>query len=149
MPSYPFLRTDAGRSQSKRPKQKNDCTVRALALTFDLSYDDAYDLLHQNGRRSGRPFPFPAWIQHAPLGQSLLWHSFPAVKGELRMRIATFCRLHPAGSWILLKSKHIFAVHNGVVLDEDAPRDNCCIYGAWEVIQSGGWNPNPLKGHPQ
>lgn len=29
---YPFKYSDGGRSESRRPKQRNDCTVRALAI---------------------------------------------------------------------------------------------------------------------
>lgn len=38
-----WVKSDAGRSESRRPRQKNDCTVRALALALELRYDDAYD----------------------------------------------------------------------------------------------------------
>jgi hypothetical protein len=29
----------------KRPKQKNDCTVRGIAIACAIPYDSAYDLL--------------------------------------------------------------------------------------------------------
>jgi len=41
-------------NSSKRPRQRNDCTVRAIAIACDFSYDSAYDLLKANGRRSSR-----------------------------------------------------------------------------------------------
>lgn len=52
--SYPWICTDAGRSQSKRPRQSNDCTVRALALALDCPYDQAYDTLKTAGRIASR-----------------------------------------------------------------------------------------------
>jgi hypothetical protein len=36
---------DGDRQRSKRPRQRNDCTVRAIAIACALSYDSAYDLL--------------------------------------------------------------------------------------------------------
>lgn len=55
-----YVRCDAGRSASRRPRQKNDCTVRALALARGLTYDEAYDTLKAAGRglrRAIRPGP--------------------------------------------------------------------------------------------
>jgi hypothetical protein len=45
VPSAPFSFNDGGRQLSKRPRQRNDCTVRAVAIACDFSYDSAYDLL--------------------------------------------------------------------------------------------------------
>ena len=39
---FPFVYNDAGRLQSKRSKQKNDCTVRALALSAEVETSDNY-----------------------------------------------------------------------------------------------------------
>ena len=49
---FQYQFNDGGRSQSKRPKQKNDCTVRALAVSAQMSYDDAYTILKKYGRVS-------------------------------------------------------------------------------------------------
>ncbi|KKN24343.1 hypothetical protein LCGC14_0895700 [marine sediment metagenome] len=50
IPSH-FCKSDAGRSQSKRPKQKNDCAVRSLSLVASVSYDTAYDYIAYLGRK--------------------------------------------------------------------------------------------------
>ena len=51
-----FINDDAGKSKSKRSKQENDCTVRSLAIAFDMEYDDAYNYLKEHGRKNGRGF---------------------------------------------------------------------------------------------
>ncbi len=60
--AYPWVCTDGGRASSSRPRQRNDCTVRALAIAGGLSYDDAYDLLKEAGRKCSRGFQFSAWL---------------------------------------------------------------------------------------
>lgn len=130
--SYPWLASDAGRSASKRPKQKNDCTVRALATVMGLPYDEAYDILAEAGRKCSRGFAFPKWINAQPWAKK---HSFPAVKGQRRMNPATFAQQFPRGRFICQVAKHVFAVVDGVLIDlhENAP--DRCIYAAWEIGQ--------------
>lgn len=57
--SYPFIKHDGGRSVSTHPKERNDCTVRALALVtapqlggLGAHYDDVYRLLKDAGSRA-------------------------------------------------------------------------------------------------
>lgn len=44
--------TDAGRFQYE-PKEKRDCTVRAMAVASDSSYKQAHALMKSYGRRNG------------------------------------------------------------------------------------------------
>jgi len=125
-----FINTDAGRAESKRPKQQNDCTVRAVALAFKLPYDEAYELMAKAGRKSWQGIHFRSWADQHP---HLKRKSFPAVKGQSRMNPAKFCSEFKIGHWIAQTAKHVFAVIDGVVLDTSSPRPNRCIYAAWEV----------------
>lgn len=130
--SYPWLAVDAGRSTSKRAKQKNDCTVRALATARGLPYDDAYDLLAAAGRKCGRGFAFSKWINEQPWAKKI---SFPAVKGKRRMNPATFSQQFPHGRFVCQVAKHVFAVIDGVVHDTHASRPDRCIYTAWAISE--------------
>lgn len=85
---YPLVITDAGRSTSKRPRQRDDCTVRAVAIALDLSYDDAYELLASAGRKCGKRFQLDDWLKFQPFARR---ESFPAAKGERRMNPVRFC----------------------------------------------------------
>ncbi len=134
MLKYPFSSTDSGRTNSKRPRQKNDCTVRALANTTDIDYDDAYDLVKSRGRKSHRGGEFPkARSDDAALGWTFTWGSFPAVKGQSRMNPATFCEQFKTGRYIVRVAKHVFAIVDGVAYDTSPERPDRCIYGAWKV----------------
>jgi len=130
-----FKKTDAGRCISKRPKQTNDCTVRAVALACNLPYDAAYELLAGSGRKCGRGVRFREVVKAMAIinGYRLTWIPFQAVKGESRMNPAKFCDRFVSGRWIVRTAKHVIAVIDGVFFDELSPRPGCCIYGAWRV----------------
>lgn len=127
---YPWVRTDAGRSTSSRSKQKNDCTVRAIALTRELPYDTAYDMLAQAGRPCSKGFHIGEWLEKQP-GVTKL--SFPAVKGQSRMNPQTFAKQFPHGRYICRTAKHVYAVIDGVAHDIHRSRPNRCIYTAWRI----------------
>ena len=129
-PSHAWVKTDAGRSESQRPRQKNDCTVRALASARGLTYDEAYDLLKLAGRQSGKRFRLSDWLNTQPWATKM---PFPAVKGQRRMNPVAFCAQFPEGRFICKCSKHAFAVIDGKVLDEFKIRGARCIYTAWRV----------------
>lgn len=127
---YPMIFDDGGRLESRRPRQDNDCTVKALAIAALIPYDYAYDLLKANGRKSHRGFALPRWLDEQTWCDRL---SFPAVKGERRMNPATFCQTFTSGRYICRVAKHVFAVIDGVVHDEFENRPDRCIYLAWRI----------------
>ena len=131
--SYPFSPTDAGRSTSRRPRQSNDCSVRAVALTCGLEYDAAYDLLADAGRRCARGFDIVTWLNAQPWAEHL---SFQAVKGQRRMNPATFCERYTDDHYIIRTAKHVSAVINGILYDAHEMRPDRCIYRAWRVFPS-------------
>jgi len=130
--NYPWVKTDAGRSESKRPRQKNDCTVRALSIAQQISYDDAYDILAKAGRRSGCRFKFSDWIKEQSWVKKI---SFPAVKGQRRMNPATFVKQYPKGVFICKVAKHVFTIQDGVVFDDFEIAPDRCIYTAWQITK--------------
>lgn len=128
-----FVLTDAGRSGSRRPKQKLDCTVRAYAVAASISYDEAYELLASAGRQSGKRFRMQAFFeQHKPFAKL----SFPAVKGQPRMNVSKFCETYPQGTYVIKTAKHVMAVVDGVLHDDMAPAWGKCVYTAWLIQPS-------------
>lgn len=128
--SYPWAANDAGRSNSRRSKQKNDCTVRALAMVRGMAYDDAYDLLAAAGRKCSKGFQFTNWINEQSWAARI---AFPAVKGQPRMNPATFVQRFPQGRYICQVAKHVFAVIDGVIYDTHQNRPDRCIYACWAI----------------
>lgn len=136
----PFVETDAGRGSSRRPRQSNDCTVRALALAAGAEYDIAYDTLAAAGRKCGRGFHFRAWAKAEAFGgYRFNWLACPAIKGRLRETPVTFALAHSQGRFILRCAKHVLACVDGVVMDMSKNQgpmglENRCVYGAWELV---------------
>lgn len=86
VPTAPFRLNDGGRQHSKRPRQRNDCTVRAVAIASSIPYDSAYDLLKANGRKCSRGIRLRPLFEGALLNEyRFKWIAFPAVRGYLRM----------------------------------------------------------------
>lgn len=128
---YAYVETDAGREHSKRPRQKDDCTVRAIAIALTLPYDTAYDMLADAGRKCSKRFHLDEWLKEQTFAHRI---AFPAVKGERRMNPAKFCVTYPRGRFICKVAKHVFAVVDGVVNDTHRNRPDRCIYVAWEIV---------------
>src|SRR5882757_6395218 len=78
--SYNLIVTDSGRSQSRRPKQTNDCTVRAYALAFGIPYDSAYDQLAGAGRKCAKGFNLKSLKN-----PRLQWTAYQAIKDVPRI----------------------------------------------------------------
>lgn len=131
-----FVDTDAGRSESCRPRQRNDCTVRALALTASMPYDDAYDRLKQAGRKAGRSFELARWLPGSGIPFTKV--SYPAVAGQHRMTLGEFALSDGSdGRWIARCAKHVIAVIDGVIHDDGRPRFEACVYNAFRMDQTG------------
>ena len=130
-----FRFSDGGRSLSARPREKNDCTVKSLALVCGVGYDEARRFLARNGRRQNDGFEYwNAFLdrQTEIFGHRLVKHSFPARKGERRMRLDRFLKDFPAGRFILTFADHVAPVVEGVVLDEVTDYFKRVIYTAYE-----------------
>lgn len=123
--------TDAGRSQSKRPKQQSDCVVRAVALTCGYDYDKAYDLMAEAGRKSSRSMPKKNWQKW--MNDHFVKHSFPAVKGEKRMNLRNFAGQYDTGKWFVQMAGHVVSVIDGVIMDDFNPDLEMCVYAVWKT----------------
>lgn len=129
---------DSGRAASRRPKAGNDCTVRAVVLATGLPYDEVYDHLALEGRKSHRGMHgFRDFIEGTRIGgKRFVYHAFPAVKGQMRMNPSRFGATHPEGVWIVKTAKHVNAVIDGVWFDTFPSDPFRCIYGAWKAVDA-------------
>ena len=115
-----FRKYDAGRSESKRPKQKQDCVVRAYALAFGKPYDEAFDLLAKMGRKPNTGTDRKTWQRL--FGFKAERKSFPAVAGQKRMNLERFAKENPKGTFVVQMAGHLTFVRDGVVIDDFVPR---------------------------
>ena len=127
----PFERNDGGRSTSARPKQRNDCAVRACAILTGIDYDIIYDEFALMGRRCSKGTSRGIWVDFIEGDHGAVRHAFPAVKGERRMNPETFVTTYRTGRWLVQEAGHVYAVIDGVVHDMYEPRHGRCIYSAW------------------
>jgi len=128
-----FAYDDGGRSESRRPKSKNDCVVRALAIATSQTYDESYEFWAKRGRQPHRGTDMKIVRRDFEKWFGWPWVPFPAVKGQKRMSHPQFEHEHPTGIWIVREAGHISAVVNGVLHDTFLPWEGRCIYGAWRV----------------
>ena len=126
-----FQQTDAGRKDSKRKKQDNDCTVRTLSIALDIDYDDAYDYLAASGRKCSKGFHF---IPHLRSKMNVQYETFLAVRGRPRMNVDRLVEARPTGTYIVSVAKHVFILRDGVAFDESRPRGTKCVYGVIEIV---------------
>lgn len=137
----PHILTDAGRKTSLFPKEKRDCVVRATALAFGLSYNDAHFLMASMGRAEGKGTPdemyHKVWKDVAEeQGKAIIKHSFPAKKGNKRMNVLDFCKTHPVGTFITRQAGHVATVINGMLHDDRMAWWSWerCVYTAFEIV---------------
>lgn len=132
---YPVCLSDAGRSSSSHPLDRNDCSVRSLAIAADLSYDTAWDIIKGSGKRKYRQgiddtwYTMPGWFSFAdaqrvhallPLMRRFVFreYSFPSQVGKRRMHPAQFIKDFPQGRFILSESEHVDACVDGVIYND-------------------------------
>lgn len=133
-----YFYNDGGRSASRRKKQKNDCTVRAVAIAWNLNYDYAYDFLAENGRECGRKFSLTKLFDKNPIlmNRKLTKQTFPAVAGQLRMNVERFCQVYREGVYVIKMAKHVAVVKNGILYDMESCRNGqACVYSSYKIEQ--------------
>jgi hypothetical protein len=141
---YSLHLNDGGRSESKRPAQTADCTVRALSIVTGVCYDIAYETLAAAGRRPCHGFEIEEWLtkrRGKVFGGRFKRVSLiapRAIPGSPKVIFtpSSFARYHSKGRFILSTPSHVFALLDGVAHDlwriKDAP-----LADAWE------WHPTP------
>lgn len=128
-----FTKNDAGRSASRRSKQRNDCVIRAIAIVFEQDYDEVYDLFAKLGRKSGRGVAKRVWQKR--LNAIADRTPYPAVAGQPRMSLADFAATDGReGRWVVQCAGHLVAVIDGVVHDDGRPRSTACVYAVWSPL---------------
>lgn len=123
MPTHTFQYHDGGKLRSKCPKQDNDCAVRALALAFSISYDEAHTFLMRHGRKYNDGYHIFTLLNDYANRQNPIFNCqltkipFPSKRGQQRMYVAAFCALYPSGIYLLRLTQHITTCFDGVIHD--------------------------------
>jgi len=128
---------DAGRGSSKRVRQKNDCTVRAIATATRITYDEAYELLAKAGRACSKGFAFAPWADKAVVnGCSFQWQILRKQRGKARVNIAVFCKQYGQGTYIIKVRRHVLTVIDGMCHDCFISDGLRAVEGFWRVVRA-------------
>lgn len=120
-----FTYDDGGRAASRRPRQHNDCVVRACAVALHVPYDQAYDTLANAGRDCG----------HGMMAQDYsktLTQCCTQLHEWTKCSLSEFIAAHPQGSYIIRIWHHATALVDGVVHDDHMFFDQP-VLAAWQV----------------
>ncbi len=129
--------------------EKKDCVVRSIASAFDIKYDEAHEICKTEfGRKNKQGTMGTAWtfkglskkdfrIGEKPftmVAKSVLTKK-EGIK-TLPITVNEFVEKYKTGSYIVLVSRHAFAIVNGVVIGnpDDADKLRCRVEDAVRVL---------------
>lgn len=123
---------DAGKSVSRHPHEKNDCSVRAIAKCLGIPYDKAYSILVKQGRKQDRPFHVVPYLKrHCKFdgAQHKLQYNYKIVK------LHQFAEDNPEGSYVVLVNRHVTACIDGTIYDDHTLAPYRRVYTSWKLKQ--------------
>jgi hypothetical protein len=121
-------------NNAKSPSQeKNDCTVRALAIATNSSYHKCYDLLWRAGRKPNKGFHIKRFLKKSC---SYMGHSFLKLNFRKPITLRKFIMKYSSGIYYVRIRAHVFVVKDGIVLDMFEQSPYCRITDAWKVINN-------------
>jgi len=131
MAKHQLVTTDSGRISSGYFYERNDCTVRALALAAKIPYAEAHSHLKAHGRKAGKG------VMHKPLVAAYdkyvgEHHRTSVYKRDLPT-VAAFITAHPVGTFIVNVRGHVFALIDGLQHDlcPALAKPRCRVMGYW------------------
>ena len=129
----PTVTTDGGLAESGIV-DRNNCTVRALAIAANVPYKFADEIATKAGRKRNKGMHTFKLMQHA---------SISGIKSQSSglgrsITVARFLQLNPQGRFVCRISKHAFAVVDGVIHDQSrAIGERCRITQYWAMLTYG------------
>ena len=104
--------TDAGRSRSGI-QDKNDCTIRALAISAGIPYEYAHKIGREAGRKKAKGFHPEKLLKYAKKEYGITYQK----KRYKSVTIQRFIKENPTGHYYVATNRHAFAVLNGTIYD--------------------------------
>lgn len=129
-----FQWTDAGQSISKRPKDKNACTVQTAAIAFNISYDESFEVMKKYGRNKNG-----MWLKQFNHALKFLAKKYQKtiklidVKNDID--ILGFIHTHKNGTYIIDHYNHVSIIVNGIIMDH-VETWNMPIERFWEINET-------------
>jgi hypothetical protein len=131
-----YMNTDGGAKEEGFTFEDNDCAVRAIALATHSSYTRAHMFLNYKvGRKVGHGVALQDLLQLNAVmmgNKEFIFHpiTFPkqyhiwthCTASDDETAVLEFIDHHQVGAWMLVVPEHIFAVVNGVLMDNIPPK---------------------------
>jgi hypothetical protein len=108
--------------------ERNDCTVRALAVSTGQPYFECYDTLARFGRKPNKGISVRDFFKR---NKTVLGFKFKKLKFKKQITLSKFVKKYPLGVYYVRKTKHVFVVKDGIVIDSCKPKTFCRITDAW------------------
>lgn len=105
--------SDSFTSQEIERKEKNDCTVVALAHMCDISYEKAYKYLELHGRKKEKGMFFERFI--SKMGYKLF--NKKLIKMPKFNTLNQFLEANLNGNYLVMVRGHVFVVKDGKIFD--------------------------------
>ena len=112
--------------------ERNDCTVRALAISTEGSYWDAYKILNSFGRKANKGTNIRKFFKN---NRIVLNKVFKKLKFRKQITLNKFVQKYPTGTFYVRIVRHVFVVKDGVAIDMTRPKTFCRVTDAWEVTE--------------
>ena len=103
----------------------NDCTIRAISLATNKSWNDTYKELSDKARRMGMMMDDARFIEY------YLDNKYERTCSN-SLYVGDFIEEHPTGTYLITMKGHITCVINGVLYDTFDCRDRK-MWCAWKV----------------
>lgn len=111
--------------------ERNDCTVRALAISTGRPYWVAYNVLQTFGRKPNKGTNIRKFFKNNKI---VLGWWFKKLPFRRPITLNKFVKKYPLGTYYVRISRHVFVIMDGVAIDMVRPKTYCRITDAWEVI---------------
>jgi hypothetical protein len=135
-PTLTYSISDGGRAERGYRGETDDCAVKAVAIALKKPYEAVHAAFKKRGRRNGRGTQ-----------QSIIHHylsAFPEVQEipevvDRRPNFWQFFHANQKGTFLIVVTKHLTVIRDGIVLDEIPPRPRMLVRWAWKVQMPEDW----------
>lgn len=112
-----------------RGRRVNDCTVRAISLATNRSWDETYEELSKFAQAQATMLDEVAYIDEY---LERRYEKICGCKNRYRITVGEFVEQYPHGTYLITMAGHITCCIDGCIYDTFDPRDRF-VWGAFKV----------------
>lgn len=110
-------------------REVNDCTIRAISLATNSTWDQTYQKLSEFARAQGI---MPDEVQYIDHYLERNFIKLCGCKGKFDLSVGKFVEDHPIGTFLITMNGHITCSIDGVIYDTFDPSERL-VWGAYLV----------------